>query len=147
MVRKFLVKVNGREYVVEVEELGTAEQSVQQFVSQRTVREIIETERVESPKGQERVEERPMPQETVKRSEEPSSYVSSAHAIVAPMSGVILKVLVSPGQKVEHGQKVVILEAMKMENDIVADRPGVVKSVKVKEGDNVDTGQILVELE
>lgn len=147
MVRKFLVKVNGKEYVVEVEELGTVEQTVQQVGPQRVVREVVETERAEQAQVQKRVEEKPVSRESTKSYEETSSYVSSAHAIVAPMSGVILKVLVSPGQKVEHGQKVVILEAMKMENDIVADRPGVVKSVKVKEGDNVDTGQILVELE
>ncbi|MGB4752356.1 MAG: biotin/lipoyl-containing protein, partial [Fervidobacterium sp.] len=51
------------------------------------------------------------------------------------------------GQKVEYGQKLLILEAMKMENDIVSDKPGIVKSIKVKEGETVDTGDVLVELE
>jgi len=50
-------------------------------------------------------------------------------------------------QKVEYGQKLLILEAMKMENDIVSDKPGIVKSIKVKEGETVDTGDVLVELE
>ena len=64
--------------------------------------------------------------------------------ITAPMSGTILRVLVQPGQTVKAGDHLVILEAMKMENEIVAPRDGVVTSVLVKANDAVDSDQDLV---
>jgi acetyl-CoA/propionyl-CoA carboxylase biotin carboxyl carrier protein len=63
------------------------------------------------------------------------------------MQGTILQVLVESGQKVEAGQTVCILEAMKMENHIVATREGKVMDVAVSKGDIVDTGQPLAVLE
>jgi len=59
------------------------------------------------------------------------------------MQGTILKVLVEPGQGVEAGQTVVILEAMKMENHIAATKDGTVMEVSVAKGDVVETGQPL----
>jgi len=67
----------------------------------------------------------------------------SGEALVAPMQGTILKVLVEPGQGVEAGQTVVILEAMKMENHIAATKDGTVMEVSVAKGDVVETGQPL----
>lgn len=58
-------------------------------------------------------------------------------AVTAPLPGVILQICVSEGQQVSQGQKLAILEAMKMENDIVADRAGVVTSIAVQRGDSV----------
>lgn len=57
--------------------------------------------------------------------------------VTAPLPGVILQICVSEGQQVSQGQKLAILEAMKMENDIVADRAGVVTSIAVQRGDSV----------
>ena len=62
------------------------------------------------------------------------------------MPGKILRVLVSEGQQVKTGQGLVVLEAMKMENEIPAPKDGVVKKIYVKEGDTVNTGDPLVEL-
>jgi len=62
----------------------------------------------------------------------------------APLSGNIFKVLVSPGQKVEEGEVVMILEAMKMETEICAFRGGVIGSVNVKVGDAVSIGDSLL---
>lgn len=67
--------------------------------------------------------------------------------ISAPMPGKILKVLVKPGDKVEAGQVIVILEAMKMENELKAISKGKVKAVAVEVGDAVQGGQTLVTLE
>ena len=64
--------------------------------------------------------------------------------IVAPMSGTILRVMVEPGETVKAGDHLVILEAMKMENEIVAPRDGIVKAVLVKANDAVDSDQELV---
>ncbi|NCX05853.1 MAG: biotin/lipoyl-binding protein, partial [Actinobacteria bacterium] len=57
------------------------------------------------------------------------------------------KVLVEVGQTVEAGQSVVVLEAMKMENQIEADKSGVVKAINVKTGDTVGAGDIVVIIE
>ena len=63
--------------------------------------------------------------------------------LTAPMPGTIIKVLVNTGDKVEQGQPVVILEAMKMENKINANATGT-NSIEVSPGQNVDTGQLLL---
>ena len=64
--------------------------------------------------------------------------------VSAPMQGTIVKVLVEVGATVEAGQSVVVLEAMKMENQIQAEKSGTVKEVRVKAGDTVGGGDILV---
>ena len=68
-------------------------------------------------------------------------------ALRAPMPGLVVRVLVEPGQAVAQGAGLVVLEAMKMENELRATTQSVVKSVAVRPGATVDKGQILVELE
>jgi biotin carboxyl carrier protein len=63
------------------------------------------------------------------------------------MQGTIVKVLVEVGQTVEAGQSVVVLEAMKMENQIEADKSGIVKAINVKTGDTVGAGDVVVVIE
>ncbi len=67
--------------------------------------------------------------------------------VAVPMQGTIIKVLVEVGDTVTEGQGVVILEAMKMENQIKADKMGVVAEVKVAPGDTVGTGDVVVVIE
>jgi oxaloacetate decarboxylase alpha subunit len=66
--------------------------------------------------------------------------------IGAPLSGTIWKVMVSVNQKVNEGDVLVILEAMKMETEIKAARSGIVTEVNVKENDTVTVGQTLISL-
>jgi biotin carboxyl carrier protein len=68
-------------------------------------------------------------------------------AIVSPMPGKVVKVLVKAGDAVTAGQGVIVVEAMKMENELKAAADGKVKAVKVKEGEAVDASQTLIELE
>ena len=68
-------------------------------------------------------------------------------SIVAPMPGRIVKVLVKPGDVVAARQGVVIVEAMKMENELRAPRPGTVAEVRVTEGISVEANSVLVVLE
>ena len=65
----------------------------------------------------------------------------------APMPGRVVRVLVAPGQAVERGAPVIIVEAMKMENEMYAPASGTVLVVHVSEGATVDAGQLLVEFE
>ena len=67
-----------------------------------------------------------------------------AGAIKAPLPGVVLDIKVNVGDAVNAGDTVVILEAMKMENNINADKSGVVKSISVNKGDSVLEGAELL---
>ena len=67
-------------------------------------------------------------------------------AVNAPMPGTILDVKVAPGAAVKAGDVLVILEAMKMENEIVAPQDGTVAAVNVKKGDSVNSGDVLASL-
>jgi acetyl-CoA/propionyl-CoA carboxylase biotin carboxyl carrier protein len=63
------------------------------------------------------------------------------------MQGTIVKVLVEVGAAVESGQAILVLEAMKMENNINAERSGTISEVKVAPGDAVSTGDVLAIIE
>ncbi len=65
----------------------------------------------------------------------------------APMPGLVLRVLAEPGQTVSAGAGVVVLEAMKMENELRATIGSVVRAVRVKAGEVVEKGQVLVEFD
>ena len=67
--------------------------------------------------------------------------------IMAPMPGKVVKLLVSPDQEVSAGQGVIVVEAMKMENELKASGPGVVKEIRVQEGAGVGGGEVLVVIE
>ena len=68
-------------------------------------------------------------------------------SVDAPMPGTILDVKVSVGATVNSGDVLVILEAMKMENEIVAPQAGKVASINVSKGDSVDAGQVIVTID
>lgn len=64
--------------------------------------------------------------------------------LTAPMPGKVVRVLVEPGDKVEARQPVVVVEAMKMENELTVEKAGAIEEVRVSEGESVESGQLLV---
>lgn len=70
-----------------------------------------------------------------------------AQSVVAPMPGRVVRVLVSPGQEVAAGQGVVVVEAMKMQNEMKAGRAGRVLAVAAREGATVAAGEVLATIE
>ncbi|XZF15022.1 acetyl-CoA carboxylase biotin carboxyl carrier protein subunit [Chitinophagaceae bacterium MMS25-I14] len=73
--------------------------------------------------------------------------MQKAEPVKAPMPGLILKVLVEPGQQINKGDGLIILEAMKMENVLKATASATVKAIKIEERTAVEKGTILIELE
>lgn len=71
---------------------------------------------------------------------------SRVNLIKAPMPGLILEVYLKPGDQVNEGDKLIVLEAMKMENIIKSPSDGVIKSVAIIQGDRVEKNQTLIEL-
>lgn len=69
------------------------------------------------------------------------------NAIKAPMPGLILDIMVTVGQEVVENDNLLILEAMKMENNLSSPRAGIIKSIQVSKGATVDKGQLLIEFE
>jgi acetyl-CoA/propionyl-CoA carboxylase biotin carboxyl carrier protein len=89
-----------------------------------------------------------MPAETGRsgiRSTKPRSVLAGTGSakVAVLMQGTIVKVLVAPGDEVEVGQSVCVLEAMKMENVIATEKAGTVKEVRVSAGDSVGPGDIV----
>ena len=81
------------------------------------------------------------------KTSEPTPQNQEGKIISSPMQGTIQKILVKPGQHIKKGASLLILEAMKLENDISADKDYLVLAVLVQEGDTVDSGQPLVKVE
>lgn len=71
----------------------------------------------------------------------------TADVLKAPMPGLVVRVQTQPGDKVSAGAGLIVLEAMKMENELKAAASGVVKAVRVVAGEAVEKGQVLVEFE
>lgn len=129
MARKYRVTVNGRSYEVDVEDMGTSAASA---VPAPVAAPAPAAPAPAAPA----LVAAPVPAA--------APVAAGASTIVAPMPGKILKVLVSQGTAVTKGQVVLILEAMKMENEIFADAAGTVSQITTKEGDSVNTGDTLL---
>lgn len=77
-------------------------------------------------------------------SPKPQTSTANGEGVYAPMPGTILKVNVSSGQSVTEGETLIVLEAMKMENEIVAPTDGVVGEIMVQANDRVKSNQLLL---
>ncbi len=79
--------------------------------------------------------------------EAPAAPVNEEKVCRSPISGIVVRISAQPGQQIQVGDGVLVLEAMKMETDITAPVDGKIRSIKVKVGDSVQGGQVLVEFE
>lgn len=132
-MKKFNVTVNGVSYDVEVEEVrGGVSRSMPRQTS-------APVQAAPAPV------QAPAPAPAPTPAPAPAASASVAgESITSPMPGNILKVMVNVGDSVKRGQVLLILEAMKMENEIVASADGTVKAVNVTVGTTVDTGASLI---
>ena len=132
-MKKYNVTVNGITYEVEIEESGVAASAPAASVA--TPASVPAPAPAAAPAPAPEAAPTPAPAGT-----------KGSISVLAPMNGTILAVKVNPGDSVKKGDAVVILESMKMENDIPAPEDGVVASVEVKKGDVVNADAVLVTL-
>ncbi|MCD6239261.1 MAG: biotin/lipoyl-binding protein [Thermotogae bacterium] len=138
MKRKFLITVNGKSYEVEVEEITKGKQSKDISTSETSI--------VEQP-VQQQVFSSPQPTPSISAQPKvpPNKEIQEKEEVVqAPMSGVIVDIKVKEGQAVRNGDLLLVLEAMKMENNILSPCGGVVKNISVTKGENVETDQPMI---
>mgnify|MGYP000922288221 FL=1 len=134
-MRKFLINVNGKKYEVEVEEVSNEVQYQSQPIQQKVVESSVQKQN---------------PTEKEVSSEEDKKNISIAkgtEVVYAPMPGTILNINVKEGDIVKSGQTLIILEAMKMENEIVAPKDVKVTGIYVSKGATVKTEDKLVGIE
>lgn len=126
-MKKYIINVNGTSYEVEVEEVGGSQPS---------------TPSVSTPVAKPQPVKKAQP--APKAAPAPKSVPSGASTIDAPMPGTILDIKVNEGDSVKAGQVLLILEAMKMENEIVAPQDGTVSAINTSKGASVSAGDPLV---
>lgn len=127
-MRKFIINVNGNSYEVEVEEVGGVSAPASRPAPKAAPAPVAAPA---APKAA--------------TASAPAPAVSAGQEVIdSPMPGNIWKILVKEGQEVKSGDVLLILEAMKMENEILAPRDGKVASIATSEGSAVNTGDKLV---
>ncbi|EKV58002.1 biotin/lipoyl-containing protein [Brachyspira hampsonii] len=133
MTKQYKITVNGKTYDVSVEE-------VRAVASNKTVSTIVNAP-VNTAKPV--AESKPAPAPAAPA---PAPIDENAISIKAPMPGTIVSFNVAVGDKINEGQVVAILEAMKMENEIVSPASGEVKSIHVEKGSSVVDGQVILQI-
>ncbi|TNV70205.1 acetyl-CoA carboxylase biotin carboxyl carrier protein subunit [Trichococcus shcherbakoviae] len=128
MLRKFKIAIDGKEYLVEMEEIGGVQQPVQAPVAAAPAAPVA------APAA---------PAVPAVPAAAPVS-AASGDAMTSPMPGTILRLLVNIGDEVKENQPLMILEAMKMENEVVANHAGKVAGIHVNQGQVVNAGDALI---
>lgn len=123
-MKNLKVTVNGIEYSVQVEELDGENLDIENIQAEEESKVKTNSES--------------------KKEAKTLSSASDDDSVKSPMPGTILSVNVTKGDKVNKGQVLLVLEAMKMENEIISPKDGVVESVNVNKGENVESGALLV---
>ena len=143
-MRNFKFKIRGNKYEVEILELEGTTAEIE--VNGTTYQVEIERKKVESktPFLVRSAVSNTVGSGEIKFS---SGEKSAITKITAPLPGNIMQVFFKDGDKVKRGDKILIYEAMKMENNLMAEKDGIIKSLKVKVGDSVLQGDLLIEME
>lgn len=146
-MKEYKFKINGNDYAVQINDIeeGTAEVTVngaaynveiQGMEAKSKAPKLTQVASVASSETQ---------ATSVKTAAKPAS--GGGVPIKSPLPGVILSIAVNEGDTVKVGQRLLVLEAMKMENNIDADRAGVIKSIVAHKGDSVLEGDVLLTIE
>ncbi len=140
-MRKFRITVNGKSYDVAVEELANHEKKPP---GQGSLQQENPAKLKERPPA---VETKVEPAKRQVQSNEKRATRGTGTTVTAPMPGVILDIKVTPAQDVKEGETLVVLEAMKMENEISSPVAGKVAEIAVKKGDSLNAGDLIITIE
>jgi biotin carboxyl carrier protein len=142
----YTITVNGKKFDVEIGRIvnGRTRATVNKITYEVTV-ESFETSAPRIPPTPV-VPVKPSPS-PVKQSDPGAALLSDSGVLFAPIPGVILELKVKKGDKVEAGQVVAIMEAMKMENNLIAPIDGTVRDILVEKGKEVSTGAVIMRIE
>ena len=138
-MKKFKFTISGKQYEVEVQSF---ENDKAQVVVNGTQYEVD----VEREKEEAKSVIAPRPKAAPAAASTPAAApAGDANGVkaVAPLPGTIMQIFVNVGDQVKRGDKILMYEAMKMENNFLAETDGVIKDIKVKVGDNVLQGAVL----
>lgn len=142
-MKKFNFKINGNDYHVQVKNI---EGDVAEIEVNGTTYEVEIEKKLSQPITPKLVRERAVPStdvdKAITKTTKPAQ--KSTGGVKSPLPGTILEVFVKVGDTVKMGDKLLVLEAMKMENKIDADKAGTVKELKVHQGDTVMEGDLLL---
>ena len=140
-MRKFIINVNGSSYEVEVEEVFGARAAMPYAAPASAPAPAAAPVPAPAPAPK---AEAPAPAPEAPKTSAPSLDNVEGTKIVAPMPGTILDVRVNVGDSVKKGNVLLILEAMKMENEILAPNDGTIAAINVQKGDSVNANQPMV---
>lgn len=144
-MKKFKFKIHGNDYQVEILQIEENIAEIDVNGSTYTVEIQQEAKASKTPKLV-RPKVFPSTEANIAKTSKPSEK-KGVGRIKAPLPGTILEIKVKVGDKVKLGDRLLVMEAMKMENNINADKEGIVSSVKFNVGDSVLEGDVLVEIE
>ncbi len=140
-MKTYIMKINGEKYDARIKKY----KSNQVIVEVNGIDYEIELEKTDRRKTEIVRSEKTQPMlNVVKTSSKPIA--TSDGSILAPIPGLVLRILVKEGNSVKTGDTVLILEAMKMESEIASTATGIIKTINVKEGASVQEGEILIEV-
>lgn len=139
----FKFKVNGNSYEVNVKDFEDNKANIEVNGTEYNV-ELDKDMVANKPKPVNRAKKTVAANDNTQSAPAPSS--SGGGKIISPLPGSIIEINIAVGDAVKHGQKLIIMEAMKMENDVLSDIEGVVSAIKVKVGDSVLQSDTLVEI-
>jgi biotin carboxyl carrier protein len=146
MARRYRINIEGEERVVDVVEHGEKDYLI--TLDGTTYQTHIEEARGSGSEPTVSVSQAPASRAPESRlpAQKPAVDAEGAIQIVAPLTGKVISVKVASGAKVERGQLLCLLEAMKMEVEVFASHSGVVSSVAVEPADTVQQGDVLIVL-
>lgn len=143
-MKEYKYKINGEEYKVTI---GKIDGNIAHVEVNGQPYEVEMEKKAEEPKPVVKPVVKPSAPQQTQPTAAKAAPRTSGKGIKSPLPGVILDIKVAVGDAVKKGDTVVILEAMKMENNISADKDGKVTAINVKTGDSVMEGTDLVVIE
>lgn len=141
-MKKYILTIDDKKYEVEV----NVEENVAE-VSVNGKSFTVDIETAEEPAERKVVRPLATKKQATNQVTKPVAETKSVGVINSPLPGVVLDILVKVGEHVKRGDVLIILEAMKMENNIMAGNDGIVKSILVEQGRTVVLGEALIDIE